>query len=118
MDRIVIKDLVAHGILGVHDWERHKPRKIIINLTLHTDLNKSGMSDEIEDTVDYSVVARKVRDLIENTKCQTIEALATKIAQLCLDMPKVLGVQVRVEKPGAIRFSRTVGVEIERNRVE
>jgi FolB domain-containing protein len=118
MDRIYLKDLVVYGIIGVHDWERQKPREIIINLTLYADLRKPGQSDDIEDTIDYGTVAEKVRALAENTECLTIEALAEDIAQLCLDIPKVMSVRVGVDKPGAIRYSRTVGVEIERSREE
>jgi len=116
MDRIYIKDLVVYGIIGVHDWERQKPREIIINLTLYTDLRISGQRDDIVDTIDYSTVAEKVRALTESAGCLTVEALAADIARLCLDIPKVLSVRVNVEKPGAIQFSRTVGVEIERSQ--
>jgi len=116
MDRIYISDLVLYGIIGVHDWERQKPRDIVINLTIFANLQKPGHSDDIGDTIDYSMVAKKVKTLVESTEHQTLESLAEDIAGLCLEIPKVFSVRVNVEKPGAVQFSRTVGVEIERSR--
>lgn len=116
MDQITIRDLVVYGVIGVHDWERQRPRQIVISISIYTDLRKSGHTDDIEDTIDYSMVAKRVRSLVESTEHQTLEALAEEIAGLCLEIPKVFGVRVSVEKPGAVQFTRTVGVEIERDR--
>jgi FolB domain-containing protein len=116
MDQILIKDLVARGIIGVEDWEREKAQEILINLVLFTDLKKAGESDQIGDSVNYRTVAKKVQAHAESAKRLTVEALAADIAYLCLAEPGVQRVRVRVEKPGAVRFSRSVGVEIERSR--
>jgi FolB domain-containing protein len=116
MDQICIRDLIVYGILGVHDWERQNPRRIVINLTIYTDLQKAGHTDDIGDTVDYSEVAKKVKALVEKAERYTIEALAEDIAALCLEIPKINSVRVNVEKPGAIQHSRAIGVEIERTR--
>ncbi len=116
MDQILITDLVARGIIGINEWEREKPQEILINLTLFADLKKAGGSDNIQDSVDYRAVAKKVIHHAETAHRLTVEALAADIARLCLEVPGVLKVRVRVEKPGAVRFSRSVGVEIERTK--
>ncbi len=116
MDQVFISDLVAHGIIGVNDWEREQPQDIMINIVLFANLTQAGQSDDIDDSVDYSSVAKKVRAYAETARRLTVEALAADLAQLCLEEPRVEKVRVRVEKPGAVRFSRSVGVEIERSR--
>lgn len=113
-DRIEIKDLLLRGIVGINDWERDKPQDILINLTLFADLSRAGASDAIEDTVNYRTIAKQVIDHVEHSARYTVEALAADIARLCLSEPGVHRVRVRVEKPGALRFARSVGVEIER----
>ena len=114
MDQVFIKDLVARGIIGVNGWEREKPQEILINIILFADLHRAGDSDKIHDTVNYRTVAKKVLAHAETAERQTVEALAADVARLCLEEPSVQKVRVRVEKPGAVRFSRSVGVEIER----
>ena len=114
MDQVFIKDLIARGIIGVNDWEREQPQEILINIVLFTDLHQAGQSDDLHDSVDYRSVAKKVRAHAETARRLTVEALATDLAQLCLEEPGVEKVRIRVEKPGAVRFSRSVGVEIER----
>ena len=116
MDQIIIKDLVARGIIGVNDSEREKPQDILINITMFADLHVAGGSDSIEDTVNYRTVAKKAMAHAETAKRFTVEALAADIARICLDEPAVKRVRVRIEKPGAVRFSGSVGVEIERGR--
>ena len=118
MDQVFIKDLVARGIIGVNGWEREKPQEILINIILFADLYRADDSDTIHDTVNYRTVAKKVLAHAETAQRQTVEALAADVARLCLEEPSVQKVRVRVEKPGAVRFSRSVGVEIERNKDE
>ncbi len=118
MDQVFITDLVARGILGINDWEREKPQEILINIVLFADLKKAGKSDDLKDCIDYRTVAKKVIAHAETAKRFTVEALASDLARLCLETSGVLKVRVRVEKPGAVRFARTVGVEIERSLQE
>lgn len=116
MDKIIIHDLTARGIIGINEWEREKPQEILINLVLFADLRKAGESDEIQDSVSYRTIAKKAQAHAESVGRLTVEALAADLAKLCLEEPGVVRVIVRVEKPGAVRFSRSVGVEIERTR--
>ena len=114
MDKVFINNLVARGIIGINDWERVKPQEIRINIILHGDLSKAGDTDDIEDSINYRTVAKQAQLLAENCQRQTVEALASDIADYCLKVKGVQKVQVRVEKPGAVRFAESVGVEIER----
>jgi FolB domain-containing protein len=118
MDKIIISDLSARGIIGINDWEREKPQEILINIVLYADLHQAGQSDDIADCVNYRTAAKKVQQHAETAARLTVEALAADIARLCLQEPGVEKVNVRVEKPGAVRFARSVGVEIERTQAD
>ena len=115
MDQVFIRDLSVRGIIGINDWEREKKQEILINIVIYTDLHKAGASDEMVDSVNYRTVAKKVITHTETANRFTVEALAADIAAICLDEAGVEKVRVRVEKPGAVRFSKSVGVEIERS---
>lgn len=114
MDRIIIKDLLIRGVIGISERERAQRQDILINITLYGDISAAAKSDRIQDCINYRTVAKKTIAFVERAARYTVEALASDIARLCLEEPGVLGVQVRVEKPGAVRFARSVGVEIER----
>lgn len=118
MDKIIIRDLVARGIIGINDWEREKPQDILINIELYADLRKAGVSDDIQDSVSYRTIAKRAQAHAETAGRLTVEALASDLARICLEEPGVQRARVRVEKPGAVRFTRSVGVEIERGREE
>jgi FolB domain-containing protein len=114
MDQIIIKDLLIRGIIGINDWEREKPQDILINITIYTDLQEAGKTDDIQYSVDYRKIAKKTQVLVETAHRFTVEALASDIVDLCLAERGVQKVCVRVEKPHAVRFSGSVGVELER----
>ncbi len=114
MDKVFIKDLLVRGIIGISEHERSQPQDILINVTLYTDITQGGASDNIDQCVNYRTVAKSIIAHIEKTSRYTLEALATDIANLCLQTEGVKEVQVKVEKPGAVRFSKSVGVEITR----
>jgi len=114
-DLIIIKDLLLRGIIGINDWEREKRQDILINITLSGDLRAAGESDKIEDAINYRTITKKIIQHVEESARYTVEALAADIAKLCLSAEGVQRAQVRVEKPGALRFAKSVGVEIERS---
>jgi FolB domain-containing protein len=118
MDKVFIKDLLARGIIGVNDWEREKAQDILINITVFTDTLRAAESDDLADCVDYRALAKKVQAHAESAARLTVEALANDLAKICLGEKGVQKVVLRVEKPGAVRFSSSVGVEIERSRDE
>ncbi len=116
MDQVIIKDLLVRGVIGITERERERPQDILINVVLFTEIARAAETDNIADCVDYSKIAKKLTAHAESVKRQTVEALVTDLARLCLEETGVQGVRIRVEKPGAVRFSRSVGVEIERFR--
>ncbi|MDO8812538.1 MAG: dihydroneopterin aldolase [Gallionella sp.] len=116
MDRIRICDLLVRCILGINENERREKQDVMISLTIHTDLFKAGKSDRIEDTVDYRALKKRVLSMVENSQYLLLEALAEAVAELCLDQHGVQQVDVCVEKPHALRFARSVAVEITRKR--
>ena len=118
MDKTFIKDLLVRGIIGIRDWEREKVQDILINVTVFSDTARAGETDDIEDCVDYSVLAKKIQTHAETAARFTVEALANDLAKICLQEHGVQKVIVRVEKPGAVRFAKSVGVEVERSRDE
>ena len=115
-DTILIKDLLIRGIIGIHEWEREKRQDILINIVMEADCRPAGVSDDFHDAVDYRAVTKKVLALVENSAFFLVEKLAEEIAAICLDDDRVEVARVRVEKPGAVRFSKSVGVEVERRR--
>ena len=114
MDKILITNLHAHGIIGVYDEERITPQDILINITLYTNTRRAAKSDALEDCINYDALSQKIRAHAENARRLTVEALAEDIARLCLEEVGVKKTLVRVEKPEAIDFVEKVGVEIER----
>ena len=116
MDKIIIRDLLARGIIGINESERTNPQDILMNITMAADTRKAGLSDDINDCINYRTVSKKALALAEKAERLTVEALANDIAQMVLEFEGVQSVCVRVEKPGAVRFSRSVGVEIERSK--
>jgi FolB domain-containing protein len=113
-DRILIKDLLLRGVIGVNEWERQVEQDILLNITLFADLRAAGASDDIADTVNYRTLTKAIIQHVETSQRFTVEALAEDVARICLDPPGVKRARVRVEKPGALRFAASVGVEIER----
>ena len=120
MDQVFIRDLQLLAVIGVYDWERTRPREMLANITIFTDLRAAGISDDLSDCVNYASIAEKIQRLATASSRFTVEALATDIAQACLEEPGVEGVRIRLDKPGAVEQALSVGVEIERfkdNRV-
>jgi len=116
LDQIAIEDLRFRCIVGVGQDERREKQDIIAQIVLFADLRAAGCSDAIEDTVDYKALKKDILDAVERSKFRLIEALAQSIADICLSRDRVERVAVTVEKPGALRFARTVSVRIVRDR--
>ncbi len=115
-DRIVIRDLELRGIIGINDWEREHRQDILVNLELEVDTRAAAASDDIADSLNYRTLTKAVATLVDGSSFQLIEALAQAIARLAIVEFGARAVRVRVEKPGALRWARSVGVEIVRSR--
>ena len=116
MDRIIISDLAARCIIGINEAERREKQDVLLNLVIYTDLKPAGDSDNFAETVDYRALKKSVLELVEGSSYFLIEALAEAVAKLCLQPARVSKVRVRVDKPLALRFARSVAVEIERSK--
>jgi len=111
-DKIRINDLLLRCIIGVNDWERTNKQDVLINVTLHTDLSKPCQTDNLKDSVDYKQVKQEIIAMVESSSFNLIERLAGEIVKICLAHTAINAVMVRVDKPGALRFAKSVGVEI------
>jgi FolB domain-containing protein len=118
MDKVIIKDLLVRGILGINPDERVNRQDILINLVLWTDMRPAAASDDIEQAVNYRTISKQIIEHVEASSDFLVEKLATDIARIILTEYGVARARVRVEKPGALRFARSVGVEIERDRAD
>ena len=116
MDKIHIRDLALRCIIGLYPEERTNKQDVIINIILETDLRKAGQSDDLNDTVDYKSVKLAVLDLVEKSEFKLIESLADRIAEICLNADGVQSATVTIDKPGALRFCKSVAVEITRSK--
>ncbi|MEN6428559.1 MAG: dihydroneopterin aldolase [Phycisphaerales bacterium] len=115
-DRIFIRDLAIRCIIGVEEYERREKQEVLAQITLDVDLRRAGRTDDLADSVDYSLLKKQILQAAENSRFRLLEALAQCIADECLKQTRVECVRVVVEKPAALRFARTVGVEIVRHR--
>ncbi|MGH9381425.1 MAG: dihydroneopterin aldolase [Thermoanaerobaculia bacterium] len=114
-DRIFVRNLLVRGIVGVNDWERETRQDILINLELEHDFAAAAASDDIADALNYRTLTKAVIAYVEGSSHFLVERLAEGVARICLEHG-ALAARVRVEKPGALRFAESVGVEIERRR--
>ena len=115
-DLILIRDLLLRAVIGVNDDERANRQDVVLNIAMEADTRPAAASDDIGDAVNYRTIAKAVIALVEASQCHLVERLAQEVADLCLQDARVQAVTVRVEKPGALRFARSVGVEIRRTR--
>jgi dihydroneopterin aldolase len=117
-DRIFLHGLTAECIIGFIDWERRVKQTVVLDIELPVDCRRAAVSDEVADTLDYKKVAKRVLAFIEASEFQLVETLAHRVALLILEEFAVAWVRIALNKPGAIRNSRDVGVLIERARAD
>ena len=115
-DTVFIRDLEVRAIIGIEPWEREKLQPILIDVDMACDAAKAAAGDDIAQAVNYRSVAKAVEALTIEGRFQLVETLAERIAALVRGEFGVPWVRVRVRKPGAVRFSREVGIELERGR--
>jgi dihydroneopterin aldolase len=116
MDVIFLSGLTTECIIGIWDWERRVRQKIVIDLEMGADIRRAAASDVIEDTLDYKRVAKRLLAFVSESQFQLVETLTDRIAQIVVTEFDVPWVKVRLNKQGAIRGSRDVGILIERRR--
>jgi FolB domain-containing protein len=115
-DQIHIKDLLLRTIVGINADEREQLQDVLINIMMFADLQAAGESDAIKDAVNYKTINKQIVKLVEGSQFFLVEKMAAEIAKICLSDARVERAIVRVEKPGALRFARSVGVTVDRSR--
>ena len=114
MDKIFLTELKVDTIIGIWEWERRIRQTIIIDLEMSADIASAAATDDVADTLNYKSVAKRIQEYVAESSFQLVETLAERIAGIIREEFGVAWVQVRVNKPGAIRGSKDVGVLIER----
>jgi len=115
-DKIYVRDLSLRCIIGIFPEERKNRQDVIVNLVLEGSFSGAARTDSIEQTANYKTITKQIIQLVERSEFFLIETLAEKISEVCLSDPLVMRAQVTLDKPGALRFARSVAVEIVRER--
>ena len=114
MDIIFLHDLKVETVIGIWDWERKIRQTVVIDLDMAADIRKAAATDSVDDTLNYKLVAKRLQQFVGESESQLVETLAERIAAIVNEEFGVPWVRVRVNKPGAIRGAKDVGVVIER----
>lgn len=108
---IRITDLHLRTIIGIYDWERETLQDILINITLEFDAAKAIQTDNVKDTVDYKAITKKIIAFVEKSQSYLLEKLTEEVLKIVMKDTKVLTATVRIDKPQALRFAKSVSVE-------
>ena len=114
MDIIYLNDLRIETVIGIYDWERKQKQTVSLDLEMGADISLAAQSENIENTLDYKAVAKRIIEFIEGSEFFLVEAMAEEIAQIVIKDFSVPWLRLRVGKPGAVTGSKDVGVIIER----
>lgn len=117
MDKVLIEGLRVNAVIGIFEWERQIEQPVLIDLVMTVDTRAAAVSDDIQDAVNYALVAEQVTELTQSLKPQLLETLANKLATMILNnFSTVQTIQVKVKKPLAVKSAQAVGIEIIRER--
>ncbi len=116
MDIVFISELEIQTVIGVFDWERKIRQTVSIDLEMETDITQAGRLDDLQYTLDYKSITKRIIEFVEASHFLLIESLAEGIAHLLRDEFNITWLKLRLSKPGAIRSAKTVGVIIERGQ--
>lgn len=117
MDTIFLESLEAECVIGIFDWERKVKQKIVLDLAFPADIRKAAKQDRLEETIDYKKIAKHTLAFVSKSRFFLIETLAERLAQSLLKKFALPEIKVRLSKPGAVRGSKNVGIEIVRERL-
>ena len=116
MDTIFLSGLTTECIIGIWDWERRVRQKDVVEIEMAADIRRAAATDSIDDTLDYKRVSKRLLQFIGDSQFQLVETLTERIAEIVVREFDVTWVRVRLNKQGAIRGARDVGIQIERRR--
>jgi dihydroneopterin aldolase len=115
-DTIFVDGLEIRTVLGVEDWEREEPQTILVDLRMSCDAAHAARTDDVADALNYRTVAKDALAFGAAARFRLVETFAERLADHLIARHGIERLWMRVAKPGAVRFSRTVGVELERVR--
>ena len=116
MDIVFISDLDIDTVIGIYDWEREIRQTVRLNLEMNADVRRAALTDSIEDTLDYKAVSKRLIGFVQASEFGLVETLGERCAEIILDEFPVQWLRLRLDKPGAVRGSRSVGIVIERGQ--
>jgi len=116
MDIVFLHELKIDAVIGIAEWERKIRQAVAIDLEMAVDIRKAAASDNIDDGLNYKLVAKRLQQFVADSEFQLVETLAERVAAIVMDEFGVSWVRVKLNKPGAIRGARDVGVIIERGK--
>ncbi len=116
LDRVFIDQLEVITTIGAYDWEQEIKQKLVLSLEMAHDNRPAGLSDQVEDALDYAMVSQAVLQHIEQGRFLLVERVAEEVAQLIMTNFSVPWVKVHLTKPGAVPQAKGVGVIIERGQ--
>ena len=115
-DKIYVEDLRVKATIGIFDWEKKIKQDVSISYEIPHDNVKAAKADAIEATTDYKSITKGIISFVENNKFELVETFAEKMAEMVIKDFNIDEIRLRVSKPGALRFSKDVGVIIERDK--
>jgi dihydroneopterin aldolase len=114
MDIVYIRDLKIETVIGIYDWEREIKQTVSLDLEMAHDIRRAAETDNIEDTLNYKAVAKRLISFIGDSEFLLVETMAEKCAAIVQKEFSVPWLKLRLSKPGAVRGAQDVGVIIER----
>ena len=116
MDKVFIEALEIECVIGIYDWERKIKQPVVLDIEMAFDNTKPAATDNIEDTLDYKAVSKRLIQFVSESSFGLVETLAERCASIITGEFGVRHVRIKLSKPGAVRGSKAVGVIIERTR--
>jgi dihydroneopterin aldolase len=116
MDIIFIQGLKVDTVIGIYDWERKIRQDVVIDLEMSADINSASKTDNIEQTLNYKSICKRLIEYIQNSEFQLVETLAEKIAHIIVIEFNVDWVKLTLNKGEAVTGAQGVGVIIERTK--
>lgn len=116
MDIIFMRELKVETFIGVYDWEQRVKQPVSIDFELPADIARAAASDDVVDTLNYKAIAKRIIEFVGEQRCHLVETLAENVAKLVMDEFSLPWIRLTINKPGAIRGARDVGVTIERGQ--
>ena len=115
--RVFVSGLELMASVGIFEVEKRYEQRVVVSVDLDVADDYDGVSDRLENVVDYGRIVAAIRALVESRHFLLIETLAERVAEACLSDARVLVARITIEKPDILPGCRSVGIAIERRQV-